>query len=316
MALAWALLAALSTTAAQERLRRVGLLHVGIDHMPPAYEPLRAGMRELGYEEGRNIRYEFHNVADQAAAAQAAEALTRERVDVIVAFDNEACDAAHKATTQIPVVMLHAGQPVAAGYAQSLTRPGGNMTGFGGRAQLPAKEMEILREIAPRVRHVLLLFDSQERASIAWRKDARDAAERLGFTLHERDAHDEDGVRRVFSALKPGEVEVVMFAANGLRHRHMRVLIAQAQAASLLLVGNRRDEVERGALFAYSYDFSSVGHAAAGRYLHRVLRGESPASLPIEEVTEYGLAVNAAVARKAGLVLSPSVQIRAEKIFD
>ena len=87
-------------------VQRIGLIHVGDDHMPPSYEPMRAGMRALGYEVGRNIRYDFRNVADEIAALEAARAFVRERVDLIVAFDQEACSAAHMATTTLPELVL------------------------------------------------------------------------------------------------------------------------------------------------------------------------------------------------------------------
>ena len=90
---------------AQARLWRVRLLHAGNDHVPPSYKPLMEGMRALGYEEGRNVVYDFRNVTDEKAAGVAAQAFVRDRVDLIVAFDNEACLAARRATTTLPIVM-------------------------------------------------------------------------------------------------------------------------------------------------------------------------------------------------------------------
>lgn len=304
------------TARAQGRVWQIGFLHVGNDHEPPSYRPLMAGMREIGYEEGRNVRYDYRNGIDEPDALQMAKTLVQSRVDVIVAFDNEACAAAQKATRTLPIVMINASNPIAAGFAKSLARPGGNMTGFAGRAELPAKELEFLREIAPKLTRILLLFDSREPASTAWRAEARTGAQRLKFTLIERDVTDARGITDVFDTLKPGSAEAMMFASPGLRHRHMKLGSTLAQANRVLVVANRKDLVEQGALFAYSYDFAKVGHAAASRYVDRVLKGTPPSALPIEEVTEYELTLNAGALKRAGLTAPQSILVRANKVIE
>lgn len=301
---------------AQGRTWQVGLLHVGNDHEPPSYRPLLAGMREIGYEEGRNVHYDFRNSFDDSDALELARSLVQSRVDVLVTFDNEACAAAQKATRTLPIVMINASNPIAAGFAQSLARPGGNMTGFAGRAELPAKEMEFLRDIVPKLKRILVLYDKREPASVAWRKDARLAAEKLKFTLIEREAVNAIDITRVFDSLKPGTAEALMFASPGLRHRHMKLGSTLAQAHRILVVAARKDLVEQGALFAYSYDFAKVGHLAASRYVDRVLKGTAPRDLPIEEVTEYELIVNGGALKRLGLPLPKSARLRATKVIE
>ncbi|MBL8383576.1 MAG: ABC transporter substrate-binding protein [Burkholderiales bacterium] len=301
---------------AQARAWRVGLIHVGDDHMPPSYQSMQEGMRALGYEEGRNIRYDFRNVKDDAAALDAAQRFVREKVDLIVAFDNEACAAARKATSSRPIVMIHAANPVAGGFAVSLARPGRNMTGFAGRAELPAKELEILREIAPRFTRVLLLFDSTDPSSLGWRDEARLAARKLGFILIERDAFELTQIRPIFERLARGEAEAVVFASNPVRHRHQKPVLEMATAKGMVMIGSRRDVVEAGALLSYSYDFGKVGAAAARRYVDPVLKGANPGELPIEEVTEYELVVNRGVAKRFGLTIPQAVLLRAERVID
>ncbi len=304
-----------SFAQAQDKVWRVGLVHVGNDHEPPSLKPLLEGMRGLGYEEGRNVRYDFRNVAEEVDAVEAARAFVGEAVDVIVAFDNEAVAAAQRVTATTPIVMVNVGNPVAAGFAQSLARPGANITGFAGRTEIPGKEMEILREIAPKAKRILLLFDSQERASITWRADSRIAAKKLGFTLVERDTSNVAGIRQAFARLKPGEVEAVVFASNGIRHRYMSVILPLAQAHKVLMIaGGRKDLVKQGVLFSYGYNYAKVGRATAGRYLDRVLKGIAPRDLPIEEITEYELTVNGGVAKRSGLTLPQSILVRADVI--
>ncbi len=305
---------AIAQTAA--RVWRIGLIHVGNDHMPPSYEPMRASMRALGYEEGRNIRYDFRNVADEVAALEAARAFVRERVDLIVAFDQEACSAAHMATTTLPIVVVHAADPIASGFGKSLARPGGNMTGFAGRAELPAKELEMLREIAPKLSRVLLLFDSRDAASLSLRRDARTAAGILGVTLVEREARDLPTLNTVFEKLKPGTAEAVLITSTSIRHRFQKPVLALATARAMVMVGSRQDMVEAGALFSYSYDLAKVGRLTASRYVDRILKGKKPADLPIEEMTEYQFVVNRGVAKRHGWTFPEAVLLRAHRIVE
>lgn len=298
----------------QTKVWRIGLVHVGNDHEPPSYKPLLEGMRALGYADGRNVRFDFRNVAEEADAVEAARTFVREGVDLMIAFDNEAVAAAQRVTATIPIVMVNVGNPVAAGFAQSLARPGANITGFAGRIELPGKEMEILRDIAPRLKRILLLYDAHERASITWRADSRVAAKLLGFILVERDVSDATGIKQVFARLKPREVEAVLFASNGIRHRYMSVVLPLAQAHKVLMATGRKDLVKQGVLFSYGYDFAKVGRATAGRYVDRVLKGAAPRALPIEEVTEYELTVNRSLAKRAGLTIPQSILVRADVI--
>jgi putative ABC transport system substrate-binding protein len=301
---------------AQAKPRYIGLLHVGDDHVPPSYKPMLEEMARLGYREGVDVRYDFRNVADDKSVVEAARALVRGGVEVIVAFDQEACGAAHKATTTIPVVMMHASNPLGGGFAKSLARPGGNMTGFAGRPELPAKELQILKEIAPKLRRVLLLVDSRDPASVAWANDTKRAAKELGVTLIERDVFNPADLNPVFEKLKPGEAEAALFASNVIRHRYQRQVLKLSQERGIAVVGARKDVVEVGALFSYSYDFAKIGRAAPSRYLIPVLKGTKPADLPIEEVTEYELVVNAGVARKHGWTLSTMVRERAVRVIE
>ena len=301
---------------AQSRSWRIGLIHVGSDHVPPSYSPLLDGMRALGYEDGKNIRYDFRNVSDDGAAGEAARAFAREKVDMIIAFDQEACLAAKKATLTIPIVMINATSPIAGGFAKTLARPGGNMTGFAGRAELPAKELEILRDIAPRLKRALLIFDSRDAASVALRDDSRIAASKLGMTLVERDAGDPAALKALFEKIKRGDAEAVLITSTAVRHRYQKQVLALATAHGMAMIGSRKDVVDAGALLSYSYDFAKVGRLAASRYVDRILKGTKPADLPVEEMTEYQLVVNRGVAKRHGWTLQESVVLRAEQIIE
>ena len=297
-------------------LKRIGLIHVGNDHLPPSYKPLLEGMRALGYEDGKNVRYDFRNVPDDGAAGEAARAFVREKYNMIIAFDQEACLAAKKATLTIPIVMINATSPIAGGFAKTLARPGGNMTGFAGRAELPAKELEILRDIAPRLKRALLIFDSHDAASVALRDDSRIAATKLGITLVERDAGDPAALKELFEKIGHADAEAVLITSTSVRHRYQKQVLTLATARGIAMIGSRKDMVEAGALLSYSYDFAKVGRLAASRYVDRILKGTRPADLPVEEMTEYQLAVNRGVAKRHGWTFKESVVLRAEHIIE
>src|SRR5438132_2199377 len=144
---------------------QLGLFHVGLDHDPPGLAPLRESLRRMGYEEGRNIRLDYRNQADEDAARATARAFVRERVDLMVAFENQAVRAAQTATSEIPVVFAHVSDPVAAGFVKSMARPGGNLTGVADFVgELQDKRVQIFGEMV-RLRRLLILTDPTDPAT-------------------------------------------------------------------------------------------------------------------------------------------------------
>jgi len=117
------------------KVYRIGLFHVGLDHVPPSLESLRQGLKTLGYEEGRNMRLDFRNLPDEAAARVTAEEFVRDRVDVIVAFESQTVRAAQAATRDIPIVSLQVTDPVAEGFVESLARPGATSQASGSSSE-------------------------------------------------------------------------------------------------------------------------------------------------------------------------------------
>src|SRR5262245_55421880 len=123
---------------------------------------LREGLKAFGHEEGKNIHLDWRNLPDDEAARKTAEEFAQSKVDLIVAFENQTIRAVKTATSEIPVVFLHATDPVADRFVKSLGRPGGNMTGFVGLRELPDKQMELFKEIVPRLHRLLVLLDPKD----------------------------------------------------------------------------------------------------------------------------------------------------------
>jgi ABC-type uncharacterized transport system substrate-binding protein len=296
------------------RVWRIGLFHVGLDHVPPSLDGLREGLTALGYEEGKNIRFDWRNLADEDAARATAQAFVRDRVDLIVAFENQTVRAVKATTTEIPVVMLHVTAPVENGFIKSFAHPGGNITGFAGLGENPSKEVELFKELVPRLKRLLVLFDGDP-ASSRWLADVRKAATQLKLELVERQTAKRADIERVFAAIKPGDVDGVFISSPELRTRFLALVLELASNRRLPLQGHRREWVEQGALFSYNLDLRSVGKAAA-RYVDKILKGTRPADLPVEQSSQLQLIINLKTAKALGLTIPPSLLQRADQVIE
>jgi putative ABC transport system substrate-binding protein len=296
------------------RVWRIGLFHVGLDHVPPSLDGLREGLTALGYEEGKNIHFDWRNLADEDAARTTAQAFVRDRVDLIIAFENQTMRAVKATTTEIPVVMLHVTAPVENGFIKSFAHPGGNVTGFAGLGENPSKEVELFKELVPRLKRLLVLFDVDP-ASSRWLADVRQAATKLKLELVERQTAKRADIERVFAAIKPGDVDGVFISSPDLRTRFLALILELASNRRLPLQGHRREWVEQGALFSYNLDLRSVGKAAA-RYVDKILKGTKPADLPVEQSSQLQLIINRKTAKTLGLMIPPSLLLRADQVIE
>jgi ABC-type uncharacterized transport system substrate-binding protein len=290
----------------------VALCHVGMDHEPPGLATLHQALNDMGYVDGKNLRFDWRNQPDEAAATATIKKWVADKVDVIVVFEDQCVRAASKATSKIPIIFVHIYDPLVAGYVKSFARPGGNLTGVLSNLGLIGKRLELLKEIDPSLQSVLVLSDRNDPYAAEEVALAHKAAAGLGLKLVERDAHTEADLRRVFTDLKPGEVGAVIVASPDLQTNHPRVIINLSNGARLPVAGHREAWVEWGALVSYSSDFPSAGPKAA-RYIDKIFKGANPADLPVEQVSEIVIKVNEQRARELGLTIPPSVRVRATR---
>jgi putative ABC transport system substrate-binding protein len=235
---------------------RVGLMHIGLEHVPPSFDGLREGLKALGYIEGGNIRLDFRNLANREAALETAREFVRDRFDLVIAFERQSIHAAHAVITSIPVVMLHISNPDLEGLIKSLAHPGGNMTGFAGVGEVPAKELELFKELYPKLSRPLVLFNPAEASSARWIKELRAAADTLKLQLVEREATDAKTIEQVFRSLKPGAVDGFIYGSPALRHDHQVLFVDLSRKYRLPMLGHREEWVERGALFSYNVNYA------------------------------------------------------------
>ena len=293
----------------------IGLFHVGLDHDPPGLASLRESLKRMGYEEGRNIRLDYRNQANEDAARVTARAFVQERVDLMVAFENQAVRAARAATSEIPVIFAHVSDPVAAGFVKSIARPGGNLTGVADFVgELQDKRVQMLGEIV-RLRRLLMLTDPADPATQRLRADIERVAPQLKVQLVERQATSEVDVTKVFASLKKGTVDGMVVISPTLITNFPALILRLSLEHKIPLAWHRKDLAEQGALFSYGPDFAAVGQDIAG-YVDRILKGAKPAELPVQQAARLQLVVNLRTARMLGVTIPPSVLSRADQIID
>jgi putative ABC transport system substrate-binding protein len=304
-------------SSAAEPVRRIGLMHVGIDHVPKSRDSLKARLAELGWTEGRNIELIWRNLKTDEAPEQARE-FVRQRVDVIVAFEDSSIRAAQEATARvqgrIPVVFLHPTDPVRDGLVKTLSHPGGNLTGVFGARDLVAKQLELYQLVVPRLRRVLTLIDPEDKGTERLLKQYRAAAAELPLELDIREASTPEDLTRIFRSLRRGEVDGAFLLSSSLRLNHTALTLRLAERARLPVQAHRKDWVEQGALFSYGLNLDPVGRLGA-RYVDRILRGTPPADLSVETVPDVEFVINLKTASRLGIRVPQDMIVQADEVY-
>ena len=286
--------------------------------MPPVLispeEGMRQGLRELGYIDGKNLTIERRLGETSDALQSGAADLVRSRVDLIVAFGTLAAHAALSATSTIPVVFI-SGDPVGTGLAASLAHPGANGTGVSSLStELIPKRLELLQQVAPRVRRVILLGNPSSALHAGVLKEAQKAAQTLRIqivALNARNADELDSALRGVHRRAGDAVTVssdVFFLAN-------KTKIAEAVAkAKLPAIFPQRDYHDAGVLMSYGASLKEMGRLAAV-YVDKILKGAKPGELPIEQMSKYELVIDLRVAHAMGLKVPQDLLLRADEII-
>ena len=239
--------------SAAQPIRRVGLMHVGTDHIPSSWPALKARLQELGWTDGENIKLMWRNLEPYEVAAQASTFLGL-GVDVIVAFEDSSISAAQAVTTSsglpnpIPVVFLHPSDPVRDGLVESLAHPDTNLTGVYGARDEVDKQLEIYQLLVPRLHRMLTLVDSSDPRTERLLPGYQAAAAQLQrpLELDIREASSAQDLRRIFRSLRPGEVDGAFLLSPSLRLNHSALTIRLAKRARLRSRPTARSGSSRG----------------------------------------------------------------------
>jgi len=315
-AVAWPLAARAQQS---ERMRRIGVLMNTAADEPESQARLAAfmqGLQESGWAIGRNLRVDYRwGMGDLARLHQDAAELVALRPEVILAGVGATTQALQQATRTVPIVMAQGIDPVGNGYVESLARPGGNTTGFiQFEYSLAGKWMELLKEVAPAVTRVGVLREPGAAAIGQWAM-IQAVAQSLGAELKPIELRDAGEIERSVTAFarSPNGGLIVLVSAASLTHREL--IINLAARHRLPTVYAYRVFVTHGGLITYSPDISSQYRRAAG-YVDRILKGESPADLPVQAPTKYELVINLRTAKALGLSLPPTLLARADEVVE
>jgi putative ABC transport system substrate-binding protein len=312
------LLAAPRVRAQQaEKVRRVGILVTNLRGGGASYvEALKAGLRERGWIEGKNLEIDLRDPdGNTDLFRKLAAELVAAKPDVIFATTYLAVLAVTDETNTIPVVFAAISDPAKAGLVKSLARPGGQLTGVAlGAVPLAGKRMEILKDALPRLARVAVLYDSgrQGEAGLA---ELRAAAARLGVALIEVGVVSGEEFEQAFAEMRARNAEALLVPGSIRFSVNEPRIIALAQRYRLPAIYEFLDWVDEGGLIAYGPDYQK-GYRRVAHYIDRILRGTPPGDLPIEEAMRYELVVNLKTARALGVTIPQTVLFRADRVIE
>jgi ABC-type uncharacterized transport system substrate-binding protein len=301
----------------QSKVFRIGFLGpASASATAPWVDALRAGLRDLGYREGKNVRFEFRWAEgnDDRLPDLAADLIHLD-VDVLVTYGTPGTRAARQATTAIPIVMAVSGDAVATGLIVSLARPGANITGstiF--NPELCAKRLELLKEALPRTRRVAILLNPDNPVSGPNFQAAELTARSLGLELQQFEVRASNEIKSAFSEMASTPIDAVSIFEDAVLFANTRSIADHASAQRLPSIGYL-DLAEAGGLIAYGVNFPDIfRHAAV--FVDKILRGATPSQLPVEQPTKFKLVLNLKTAKALGLEVPPMLLARADEVIE
>ena len=279
-------------------------------------DAFRQELSKLGWIEGKNftIEYRFAENKGTERMPELAADLVRLKVDLIMVTDTPASLAAKSATTTIPIVMVSVGDPVAAGLVASLARPGGNVTGFSNLSvELNTKRLEILKDAVPKLARVGLLRPAG--GSDRQLKNLRAGALTLKLKLEEIETQrDAKGLESAFQTAKQKQVNAIMTTSAPRFFAERKRIVELAGKYRLPAIYFQKEFVDEGGLMFYGADYTDLYRRAAV-YVDKILKGAKPADLPVQQATKFEFVINLKAAKQIGLILSPELLARANKVI-
>jgi putative ABC transport system substrate-binding protein len=273
------------------------------------------GMRELGYVEGRNIRYEYRYAGGRYDDLRRyAEELVRLKVDVIVGTGASAIAPAKDATSTIPIVMTNASDPVGSGFVASLARPGGNVTGLSSIAvEATPKRLELLVTTIPGLHRVALLTNPNNRATKFFVREVHAAAPRFKLHIVSVQAGTAEEIEAAFSLMMREKVQAFVPASDSLFINQRHQIVGLAAKSRLPAVFPNREYFAAGGLMAYGIDTADM-HRRAATYVDKILKGAKPGDLPVEQPDKFELLVNLKTAQELGVTIPYALVMRANEV--
>ena len=299
----------------QGKVPKIGFLFAGTLAKRPQADEFFQGLKALGYIEGQTITIERREAEGKTERLpQLARELVALQPDLMVTATTSAAAAGQKATQTIPIVMLIVGDPVGSGFAKTLARPGGNMTGPAiNMAELNLKRIQLLKELLPSASRVTFLWNSQNTPQASTQKALENAARALGLIVESLGFTGPNDLEPTLT--KAARAKVLLVAADPVTFDQRELIARFAVAHQIAAIGTFPEEAQDGALLAYGANLGAAYRRGAA-YVDKLLRGAKPADLPIEDPLSYELVVNLKTAKALGIKIPDSIMLRADKVIE
>ncbi|MGB6705376.1 MAG: ABC transporter substrate-binding protein [Pseudolabrys sp.] len=277
----------------------------------------RDGLRDAGYEEGRNISIKYLWADGQYDRLPAlVSELVAAKVDIIVTAGTPAALAVKQKTTTVPLVMVAVGDPVGTGLVQNLAHPGGNLTGLSSIApDLEGKRLQLLREVAPTLSHVAMFFNSLNPFQIASVRQAVGAAQTLGIRLQQLDIQKSEDLDGVFATLRKDRPDGLFILADRIFLHNRKRIVDFALEQRLPSINAYEELVESGGLMSYGPSYEDM-HKRAAIYVGKILKGTQPGNLPIEQPTKFTFIINLGTAKALGVTVPSQLLGLADRLIE
>jgi putative ABC transport system substrate-binding protein len=265
--------------------------------------------------DGKHVVIEYHTVETQPALERAAARFLQQQVDVIVTIGGGATRATQEATKTVPIVFTLSGDPVDGGFVESLAKPGANLTGITWMAfELAGKRLELLKEVAPKVSRVAVLWNPTQRGEYLEGREAQATARDLGMTLLRRRVRDTIEYDFAFADISREKPDGLFVYPEDRSMEHRQRIAQFAIKQRLPSMFGWSEYAEAGGLMSYGPNRAESLRRVAV-YIDKILKGTKPADLPVEQPTKFELVINLKTAKQIGLTIPPNVLARADKVI-
>ena len=316
---AGALVAPLASLGQQQgKVWRIGFLwERAQSESVPYFNAFKAGMNALGYTEGKSYVSEHRSAQlDRARLPVLAADLVALKVDLIVTSSTPSTQAASKATREIPVVFVTVGDPVASGFAASLARPGGNITGIPSMtSKLITKRLDLLRQLLPQMRRVGLLYDPANQSNVLELKQFEADCAKLQLQSIHAHARKAGEIAAAFTVLASQKAQALIVTGGGTNFSLRKTIIAFAAKHRLPAAYARSDYAEDGGLYSYAADYVDMYRRAA-TYADKIFKGVKAGDLPIDQPIKFEFLLNMKTAKALGLTIPQSTMLQATRVIE
>jgi putative tryptophan/tyrosine transport system substrate-binding protein len=299
------------------RTYRIGYLFLGAQPPEPQKMTPWPTLRELGYVEGTNLVVERRFAAGRRERLGAfASELISLKPDLILTQGGQSAEAVSKATHDIPIVIIGAGDPIGTGLAEGLSRPGGNATGVTEvSTELSAKRLQLLKEAVPDIGRVAVLWNAADRAMNLRYREIETAAKSMQLGIRSIEVRQPEDFEAAFGAMRGDRLDAMFMVSDALTGLNRKRIIEFAAETHLPAMYEYRELVDDGGLMSYGPNLREL-FARAAYYIDKILKGAKPAELPIEQPTKFELIINLKTAKGLGLAIPPWLLARADEVIE